>query len=61
MLPLLTSEDEIRWALKVSKCKRCKPQCWEGQVYMWAFAKYRNEIDGIKNWEKTVDEVSDCR
>ena len=61
MLPLLTTEDEIRWALKVSKCERCRPQCWQGQVFIWALKVYRKKIDGESDWQRTVDENNDNR
>ena len=55
---LLTQEDEIKWALKVVKCGKCRPQCWQGQVFIRAFKDYRA---GIKHWQDTVDEVSEAR
>jgi len=58
MLPLLTEQDKIEWALKVHKCKKCKPQCWNGQVIMWAFVEYQKQTTGEKDWQDTVSELA---
>ena len=56
-MPLLTEYDKIEWALKVSKCRKCRPQCWTGQVLMWAFVEYEKKIAATKSWDDTVDEL----
>ena len=58
MLPLLTEQDKIEWALKVAKCKKCRPQCWKGQVLMWGLVEYQAKTATQKEWEDTVKELS---
>ena len=59
MLPLLTSEEESLWYLRVLK-SRGKTDV-ESKVFTWAWERYQHYKDSDKNWEDTVGEMNESR